>query len=86
MVEDTSLNLVRSMIEERQPDLAGKADTLPAATALADIGLDSLAVVELLFALAADFDVDLETAFEGLDPPRTLGDLANITHSFAKGS
>ena len=78
MSDAASLDTIRGLIAERRPDLADKVTSLAREVGLDDIGLDSLAVVDLLFELAARYDADLETALEGLDPPRTLGDLAAI--------
>lgn len=85
MSDAASLDIVRGLIAERRPDLAEAARGLSSEMMLDDIGLDSLAVVDLLFELAAQCDADLETALEGLDPPRTLGDLAAIARSFQQG-
>lgn len=76
--------MVRAAIAQQKPELAAKRDELSAEVGLDEIGLDSLATVEVLLSLSSRFDVDLETAFEGLSPPRTVGDLAHIASTFAK--
>ncbi len=85
MSEDGHLQTVQAMIGERRPDLAGARAPSPDAI-LSEIGLDSLTVVEILIALSTELQIDLETAFEGLEPPRTVGDLASIFHSLTNGA
>lgn len=84
MTDNRYLDLVRNALIERRPELAEGAE-IAAQTSFDDIGLDSLSVVEILISLAMEFDVDLETALEGLEPPRTVGDLAAIAADLAKG-
>lgn len=86
MSDSDYLAIVRAAIAEQRPDLQASADGLSAGASLEDIGLDSLSTVNVLLALSSRFEVDLESAFEGLSPPRTLSDLADIAGSFAERS
>jgi acyl carrier protein len=51
------------------------------ATGLADVGLDSLAVAELMFSIEETFKIDLgDIASESL--PATVGEVVNLIESF----
>ncbi len=51
------------------------------ATGLADVGLDSLAVAELMFSIEETFKIDLgDIAAESL--PATVGEVVNLIESF----
>lgn len=57
-------------------------EALTPQTLLHEVGLDSLATVNLMVALAEAAEVDLEDHLDDLAPPRTIGDLCAIAVRF----
>lgn len=51
---------------------------------LADIGIDSMTVVDLIMAFAERYNADLETALEGVEPPRTVANFLTLIAGFQK--
>ncbi|MCT4554262.1 MAG: phosphopantetheine-binding protein [Pelagimonas sp.] len=72
-------------IQTRRPDITPDALRDPAAV-LADLGIDSLMVVDLIMLFADRFDADLETALEGVTPPRSIDNFVSLLSSFQKAA
>ena len=51
---------------------------------LADIGIDSMTVVDLIMAFAERYNADLETALDGVEPPRTIAQFLTLIAGFQK--
>lgn len=61
---------------------AGDADALSLERPLYELGLDSLATVNLMVSLAEAAGVDLEDFVDDVDTPRTIGDLCALAARF----
>jgi acyl carrier protein len=74
---DTLARLLTLIQEQHHLDIKGVGLT----TGLADVGLDSLAVAELMFSIEETFKVDLgDIAAEAL--PATVGEVVNLIENF----
>lgn len=76
---------VSTALFERRPELKVEHGGLDADAALIDIGIDSFSVVELLISFAEQYNADMEAAFEGAEPPVSVGDLAVFVERIATG-
>ena len=72
-------------IRDRNPGIDGSA-LRDRDAALADIGIDSLLVVDLIMVFAERHDADLETVLDGVTPPRTMGDFVSLLSGFQKAA
>lgn len=72
---------VQRLIIEVIPTLADSAAVKPE-TALNELGIDSLATVNLMVGLAEASGVDLEDHFDNISIPHTIGDLCDIAALF----
>ncbi|MFW2544890.1 acyl carrier protein [Primorskyibacter sp. 2E107] len=67
----------------RRPDIDANALRDPG-TGLADLGIDSLMVVDLIMDFAERYGADLETALDGVEPPQTLAQFITLLSTFQK--
>jgi acyl carrier protein len=77
MPNDLLHQSLTSEIIARRPDIDA-ANLQAPDTSLADLGIDSLMVVDLIMSFAEKYGADLETALEGVDPPQTLADFTQL--------
>jgi acyl carrier protein len=72
-------------IQERRPDI--DASSLRNRTSpLADIGVDSLMVVDLIMAFAERYSADLEVVLDGVEPPQDLNTFIDLISNFQKAA
>jgi hypothetical protein len=76
------LDAPRAAVLERRPDLDPAA--LEDAATLAELGIDSLGVVDLILTFAERSGGDPEVLLDGLEPPQTLGELLTILNRFTE--
>tara|TARA_B100000700_G_C15062076_1_gene866551 strand:- start:2478 stop:2729 length:252 start_codon:yes stop_codon:yes gene_type:complete len=75
-------NELNTEILKRRADL--EEFSLVASAELNNLGIDSLTVVDLILTFAERSGADLETALDGLEPPHTLGQLAEVLDRFVE--
>lgn len=74
----TSLELVRSFLENR---LGVEPARVEPASSLADLGVDSMMMLELMFEFETHLGIRLPT---DLDTPRTVGDMLDMMDRLAQ--
>lgn len=72
-------------IQERRPDIDGQI-LRDRQSPLADIGVDSLMVVDLIMAFAERYNADLEVVLDGVEPPQNLNSFINLISDFQKAA
>ena len=85
MQNEKFLQDIDKEIRVRHPELTEANVEISCDSSFDVIGLDSLTVVDLLILYSEKYDVDIETALEGIDPPKTVGNLVEIVAKFANG-
>lgn len=53
---------------------------------LADIGVDSMMVVDLIMTFAERYNADLEIVLDGVEPPKTLNTFIDLISDFQKAA
>lgn len=70
-----SIGLIREFLEER---LAVTPESVLPAASLAELGVDSLLMLELIFEFEDRFDIKLSS---GLEAPKTVGEMVTLMDS-----
>ncbi len=77
MTDDVSARVVKIIAEQAMLD----PDTIKPETTLEDLGLDSLAVVEVVFGLEETFDISVP--FNANEPAASEFDISKVAHIVA---
>ncbi len=77
MTDDVSARVVKIIAEQAMLD----PDTIKPETTLDDLGLDSLAVVEVVFGLEETFDISVP--FNANEPAASEFDISKVAHIVA---
>lgn len=82
-IKDDHLARVRSLVAGIVTTI-GDPGVLAPEKPLYELGIDSLATVNLIVVLAEEAGIDLEEYIDDIDTPRTIGDLCAVAAMFER--